>query len=219
MKNSICVLLILLAACKKDNDKAKDYNAIIKNSIWTGEMKYAGKSHVEPFSMNFKADGTFLWHEFSGNLSGTWSVNDQKGNVDIAFSGGKIFSAHITDDNKLSNFEYGQTDWELRNAELNTTTGQVLDNTVWNGQFANGGGTHSITFKPNSKVNVQAYPSTEDQTYSRINGAIRYTANDVLFSFEYFCVLQNNNIIKGIQKKHDPFFNTDFYLPFTVSRQ
>lgn len=222
MKTIARVLLIaaaLVTSCKKDNDNPRSHSESIKNTTWTGEMKYVSKSYAEPFSVVFKDDGTFRWHDFSGDHTGAYTIDNGKGKISATFSNGRIFSALITADKKFNSFEYGQIDWELRNVELNPAVDQVLDNTQWNGNY-NDGKSIYITFKPNSNVTAPSpYLEPVDKIYSRTNGAIRYVGSDGIYSFKFFCVLQNNGTIKGVRETYFSALNKYTYHTFAVTKQ
>ena len=171
----IALSVIIFAGCKKES--TKDYTALFKNTVWTGEFNYTSKPE-QPVSISFQDGGQFTWYELAGEFAGTWKIENNE--ITISFPSGSGFKAGISNDNKLTNIQnFAINSWAMVNAELNTTADESLDNTTWQTQDI------IVNFKAGNNVNMKLgappYFSYSDMGYLRKSKSIRFTYPSIKF--------------------------------------
>jgi hypothetical protein len=118
--------LITISSCKKD----KDYNKVIKNKTWWGQLSNPGEA-PQYYSVYFKADGSLIWGQRVADYTGTWVVNNRQLTMDFLLPVVQI-KADISDDNELINIVASNSS-VVGNASLITNPAIVLEKSVWNG--------------------------------------------------------------------------------------
>ena len=199
--------LFSFSGCKKDN-APKDYNALFKNTVWTGEFNYTGKA-AQPASLEFKDGGQLTWYELSGEFSATWKLENNK--LTVSFPSGSGFSAMIGDDNKLTGIQnFSVNSYAVTSASLNTTPDESLDNTTWTAPNL------ILHFKAGSKVDMQlgTPPSVSynDVPYVRKAKSIRFSP---FAAYQWFTVSSNTNAMAGVNK----FLPDLTVYPFPLKKQ
>lgn len=173
-----CVVTILLvinmAACKKEND-LKDYISSINEKTWWGELTYTGKT-PEVYSVHFNADKTLIWSQFSGDYTGHWIINENELTLTFDASTAEV-KATITQDDKLATISDNTNSYEINNGNLIKVSNINLDNTEWIGKLSISTGTYhdyKINFFPGSKIVVDEQGVTyTNNSYSRTpSGAV-----------------------------------------------
>ncbi|MDO6430042.1 hypothetical protein Q4E93_05570 [Flavitalea sp. BT771] len=210
-KITFTVISILLAAisfsgCKKDN-KTGDQSTSVKNTVWTGEINYAGKA-VEPISIAF-GDGTLTWYELSGEYNGTWKI--ENGLLTISIEGAVSFKANISSDNSLTNIKSSDMSGRmLNNATRNGSDDAVLDNTTWTAPNV------VFAFKPGSKIDMTlgggAGVTYADLSYVRKGKSIRFNA---LPTYKWFLVTNSSTSMNGA----NTFAPDPVVYPFVATKQ
>lgn len=135
----ITAITACIFSCKKNKDeRIVDMKTLFSDTTWVGEFKYASRPIAEPFCIRFNATGTFTWYEVNGDYTGTYSVNNNAKTIKINFDGGSIVTATITNNSKLTNFQYGAAyPWVINNSELVTAAAvPELTGTNWEGNIA-----------------------------------------------------------------------------------
>ncbi len=99
MKKVFSALLLfaaisLLNGCKKDGDK--DHASAIKDKTWIGTFNYRGETE-QYYSIDFKADGTLMFNQATGDFPGTWAINGSQLSIFI----GSEIKTTITGDNMI----------------------------------------------------------------------------------------------------------------------
>src|SRR6478752_4424966 len=93
------ITVTILLSCNKTDvttPVSKDYSASIKEKSWWGEITYTGKT-TEYYSVYFKADGTLLWSQLSGDYAGHWAIKDKE--LTMTFDANSVtIQATLTDD-------------------------------------------------------------------------------------------------------------------------
>src|SRR6478609_9589040 len=129
MKHTITLSLLFLAvtiliSCKKADVStpasptpvSRDYSTSIKDKSWWGEITYTGKT-AEYYSVYFKADGTLIWSQFSGDYAGHWVIKEKE--LTMTFDANTVaIRATITDDDKLSNISDNTNSYEVNSGAL-----------------------------------------------------------------------------------------------------
>ena len=193
--------------CKKEDTK-KDYNSILKNSVWTGEFNYTG-AIPQPFSVEFKEGGQFTWFELSGEYTGSWKIENDL--LNVSFATGSGFKAGISNDNKLMNIQnLPSNKWALVHAELNSVADESLDLTTWTASNL------KLNFKAGNKVDMELGPTGstkyKDISYIRKGRSLRY---DVLGgAYKWFIVNNTKSVYKGI----NTFTGSDAIYPFDMTK-
>lgn len=205
------VLLVLLVAffiIKGITGGSENHNALLfKNTVWTGDYNLTGQL-IQPVSIAFNENGSFVWYHLSGELLGSWMLEEDK--LIVNFSNGSSFKAKITDNNKLTNIEIpAEFGWTLNNAELNTVPEDVLDNTNWKTENL------LIHFLEDNKVEMTLGSSRtrnyEAISYIRKAKFVRFTYPN----YNFFLVRTSSFVFKGInQPEGDPVI-----YPFQVTKQ
>ena len=211
MKKNFFLLaaIVGLFGCKKNNSgPAKDYTALLKNSIWTGEFNYTGKPS-QPVSISFQDGGQVTWYELVGSSSGTWKVDN--GLLSVSLSTGAGFKTTIADDNTFSGIQNLPVNgFALTNAALNTLPDQLIDNTSWAGTNV------ALHFKAGNKLDMELGPAGSTKytnlSYVREAKTIRFSA---LPAYKWFIVSSSIPAMKGAnQFSPDPTTYT-----FQVTKQ
>src|SRR5690349_8875338 len=200
------LMFLIIAGCKKENNKADAYPSLFKNTVWTGEFHYTSKPS-EPVSMEFKEGGQVTWYEWAGDFPGTWKV--EKELLTVTFSDGRAFSASITPDHKLSNFQnLAVNGYELDNAALNNEPDVSLDNTVWKGTNV------VMQFKPGSLVDVELGGRVDYNNLSYVRKA-KFIRFSLLPTYKWFMVNNSIPVMKGVNR----FFPDVTVYPFQLNKQ
>lgn len=192
---TIFVLLLLtisLNGCQKYNDdpEPEDFKALFSNTIWTGNFNNTGKP-IQPISMAFGKNGDLVWYELSGPYPAAWTLAENK--LTVSFPSGSRFTATVTNDQKLANIENGAANgWTLNNAELNTISDDVLDNTTWETKNL------VINFLPGSLVNMTLggggpYP---DRGYYKNAKTVHWDYPN----YHFFMVRKNDTVYDGVNR-------------------
>ena len=198
-----------LSACKKSSGDAAVDNTAFKNTIWTGEFNYTGKT-AEPVSIDFSEGGQLLWHELKGNRIGTWKLEGKK--LSISLDNAPSFTGDVTSDNKLTNLQTsdggGRT---LKNAALDKAAIPDLANTVWAADNV------SLKFKAGGKLDLFFGPPVGFPTYMDLNYTVsgRAIHFDALADYNWFAVINGGASLKGTN--HAP--NDPTVYVFTVVKQ
>lgn len=192
------------AGCKKENTKQEDISPLFKNTEWTGEVKYDNKPFAEPFAVEFFENGTFKWHEFSGDYDGNYSIGKGTREITVHFTASNAqFTASVTQDNKFFNISSSN----VSSCELNNSGNQVLDNTIWKNSTGVG---LELNFRPGQKI---AY-YVGYVPYDRIRTALRFYYENQL----HFSVLQpDNKTIKGISRGY--IINAYYFFSYKLVKQ
>jgi hypothetical protein len=200
MKKRVNIFLLLLLptgiliSCKKDNTaKPKDYSASVKDKTWWGQMTYSGKT-AEYYSVHFKADGTLLWSQFSGEYEGRWVVKDKQLVMNFNVSGAEV-KADISDDEKLVNITDNTGAYNVNGGQIISTPNLSLSNTRWKGTFDIS--SYQLSFLDDSKLNEKFLTSGNENlcpyTRSASGAAIRYNRG----SIKFLAIITSDNIIRG----------------------
>jgi hypothetical protein len=103
----LIILFGLISSCQKTSvvnaitPPALTIADSIKNKNWWGTFSYTGARH-EYYSVEFNADGSLLWEQYSGDTKGHWTLTDKK--ISISFEGNdEVITADISG-NYLINF-------------------------------------------------------------------------------------------------------------------
>lgn len=209
--NLFPVLLLInffLPGCKKDTNTIKDYGALVKGKIWTGEFTYTGQP-TGYYSAQFNADSTISWADLAGSLSGgKWSLHGKQLTLNLTAS--IQCKGDLSDDNQLINITNSNAVLSLNSGQLNPYGGMVLDGHKWKGSVRNYSGTKSInisiTFNPALKIEVDGGPFPAmliNQPYERLGASIRFTNSGITF----FGVISPN----GTEIKGQTYGGTDKY--------
>jgi hypothetical protein len=207
MATAIILLTIFsFMGCKKDTKR--DYNSLVKNTVWTGEFKYTG-AISQPFSVEFKEGGQLTWYELSGEYGGTWKIEDDM--LNVTFSTGSGFKAGISDDNKLVNIQHFPiNNWAVVNAALNTVTDESLDQTTWTAPNL------ILTFKAGNVVDMDFGAGSAIYTgVSYIRKAKSVHFNIQSGSYKWFIVLNSKQVFKGVKT----FTSAPAIYPFDLTKK
>ena len=210
----------ILVSCKKTDAPtpvspapvSRDYSASIKDKSWLGEITYTGKT-PEYYSVYFKADGTLLWSQFSGDYPGHWAIKDKE--LTMTFDGNTVaIKATITDDDKLSNISDNTNSYEVNNGALLSNPNITLDNTTRVGVLSPL--PIQMIFMPGAKVEVQlaGVVSSNQAIYTRTaaGATLRFTAYYLVLgtSINFFGVITPTGEIRGTAS--GPNGDTPWYL-------
>lgn len=212
----ITAVLLVVMSCKKSKDVVKDdIKILFSDTSWLGEFKYAGRPIAEPVCIQFNATGTFTWYELDGDFPGTYSLNEDAKTVTLSFNGGSVVTATVTNNSKLTNFQYGAAyPWVINTAELLTTPVPELTGTKWNG--GNGVNSVSVNFSSSTLLRftggVFATPSSEP--YQLKHASLRFSPNS---KWKFFGIIRNGKI-EGIEY-FDEATAPDFYRRWVVLKQ
>lgn len=198
----IAIVLISFTNCNKSDspEPPKDYALLFKNTVWTGELRYADRSKNEPFSVVLNADGTIVWNEFDGKFAGTHKIENEKKEITLTFSSGGSFSAMIKNDSTWDNFSNkGQYSWVIHSAGLNSHaknfSGQVLNGQTWKGNVPEVTFPFELNFLSSEFLNYNNNPTPFPYTTS---------AGSISFGFgtiKYFGVIKDEKNIKGVRTR------------------
>jgi hypothetical protein len=215
MKNRILItttILLLSAvcfiACDKDDDDKKDNSLLFKNTVWTGAFNYTA-GPVQPVSLEFKEGGQLTWRDLSGELAGTWKMEDNA--ISIALPDDSGFKADIATDNKLTNIQHESiNNWTMVNAQLNAETEESLEGSAWIADNLR------ITFKAGGLLDMELGPTGAskypDVPYTHKGKSVRYSVGGG--SYKWFLVRNSNLIFKGANK----FQGDAAVYPFEVDK-
>jgi len=184
--------VFLFPGCKKDG-ATSDPSSSFKNKIWTGEFNNG--DGAQPLSMEFKDGGAITWYDLSGEISGTWKV--ENGTITVTMSNGNGFKAGVSGDNKLTNFQslFGSTA-VMVHAELNTSAEPALDETTWTAPNLN------LHFTGGNKVDMALGPAGSVKYPDII---FVYKAKTIRFAvvngdYKWFFVRNSSSAFKGINQ-------------------
>jgi hypothetical protein len=188
-------LIAVVTSCKKES---KDYSASIKDKTWWGTMSYNGLK-IAYYTVHFKADGSLVWSELTGDYQGNWTMDGKHLTISLA---GVVrdFKADLSKDDKLLNIVMGvSANYAVISGELIPNPFlPSLDNTVWNGSYSLGTGigmtsAMQINFMPGSKLQMKiggALLSAMIYTRSASGVAIRTV-------YGFFGIVISSTEIKG----------------------
>ncbi|MEO5562059.1 MAG: hypothetical protein ABIR18_01465 [Chitinophagaceae bacterium] len=205
--SSLPIIIILLTvlsftACKKEDNR--DFNALMKNTVWTGEFNYTGHD-VQSVSMEFKDNGQVWWYEMTKEYGGTWVIENKR--LKVVFGNNTGFDAEISKDNKLNKIQnISANGWNLVSAELNTTPDIPLLFTTWSAPGIN------LSFKPGNMVDMDNGNGT--------TWILQYTHKPKGLSFssaqwKMFMVFRSGTVLKGANKLD----NEPGIHPFEVTKK
>jgi len=188
----------VLFSCKK-SDSSKDYVASIKDKTWVGEITYTGDS-TQFYSVQFNADFTLLWSQFSGDYPGNWGIDGKQ--ITMTFNGNSaIIRADITDDNKFINTVVSNTNSYIVNSGALLANPNIpLEGTIWKGNGYFSIPTtypYQMSFLPGSKVEIKINNIVKPlyvYTRSASGSFIRFNVGSLI---KYFGVLTSDNQMKG----------------------
>lgn len=180
-------VLMFFFACKKE--AIEDIKAVFNNTEWIGMAKYPDKPLPEPFSIEFYGNGTFTWHELSGDHNGSYTIDNNKREITLDFPlMGLQFIAEVTQENSLTGITH------ILSCSLNNSSRINLENSKWIGTYTTGVNLQ-LDFKPGQTVELQVPPTRITTVYTRAGNACRYSYSTV----QYFSVIQSDNrSMKGI---------------------
>jgi hypothetical protein len=175
---------ILFNACKKDDNK--DYAALFKNTVWSGEFNYS-LQQTQSLSLEFRDNGTVWRWEMSKDYGGTFTITGNQLKVD--FGSGRGFEAEVTKDNKLKNIKnLALNEWTLTSAAYNPTPEIPLENTKWKAPGI------TLEFKANNIVNMSnATGTTWTLNYTRKPKAIGMYSSQ----WNMFAVITSTSNMRG----------------------
>jgi hypothetical protein len=188
---TILFSLLTFLSCKKDSDgPAKDYTALLTNTIWTGEFNYTGKP-TQPVSLSFKGAGVVYWIELLVTRTGTWTVVD--GTLSVSFPAGTGFKATIANDNTLGNIQnLAANGYALTSAALNSLTDPLLDNTNWTTTNV------ALHFKSGNKLDMELGPTGGTKytniSYTRYEKSLYFSLTT---GYNWFIVISGAQTMKG----------------------
>ena len=195
----LLLINFFLPGCKKESNTLKDYGALVKGKIWTGEITYTGQP-TGYYSAQFNADSTISWTELGGPFSGgKWSMQGKQ--LILNLTATIQCKGDLSDDNKLINITNSNAVLTLNSGQLNSNGAMVLEGHTWKGSVTNYSGTKTInismTFNPGLKMEVDGGPFPAmliNQPYERLGASVRFTNSGITF----FGVIQPNGTeIKG----------------------
>jgi len=187
------LLVLQLAACKKDSTPAKDYNTIMKNTAWTGQANLTGKPS-QLISMSFSENGQMVWYDVQNAVTGSWKV--ESGLVIVTLSNGSSFTTKLANENTFTDIvNLPSTNLILTAATLNTVAEPVLDNTVWTSSVNN----IVIRFKPGSKLDLEIGPNGITKytglSYTKDAKTVRFSASS---AYKWFVTFNSATTMKGV---------------------
>jgi hypothetical protein len=199
--------LITIISCKKD----KDYNKVIKNKTWWGQLTNPGEL-PQYYSMYFKEDGSLIWSQRLADYTGKWVVNNNQLTMDFLLPAVQI-KADISDDNKLTNMTANNSS-VVSNANLIANPAITLDNSVWNGTLYVGVGPSQslqLIFLSGSKLNVTVSGASIGGFYTRSeSGAvIRFTVG----AYPFFGIISSDKDLIG------QWYNAGSYDKWQTTKQ
>lgn len=220
MKTQSLFLIATIAACfiscKKNKDEVKDIKTLFSDATWVGEVKFP-MSPEEPFCIRFNAGGSFEWYELSGDITGTYTVNEEAKTIQLTFSSGRSVTATVTNNNKLTNFQYGGAySWIINTAEMVTaTTVSELNATSWIGEKETLQRTPIlISFNAPALLDYRETGATfAGVIYQLKYACIRFVPGT---NWNFFGVI-NNGKIKGIEFRKTP--SSNFKNKWQVTKQ
>ena len=133
---------------------------------------YTGKD-AEYYSIQFNADNTLVWSQFSGDYTGKWVVNGKELTMTFDVSKAEI-KAGIRDDDKLLNITDNTGNFEMNTGQLIANPNIPLDNTEWKGKIITGTPyLVNMSFRPPLKVDIQISYTYTNNSYKRsASGAV-----------------------------------------------
>jgi hypothetical protein len=191
------IIIFFLASCKKDNTTtAKDYGALVKAKIWTGEFTYTGQP-TGYYSVQFNADSTSIWSELGGPYTGgKWSLSGKQ--LTIIQNSTLQSKGDISDDNKLINITNSNAFMTLNSGQLNTYGDMILDGQTWRGTVTNGAGittNTTLAFNAGLKLNFSLGLTTSmGLSYERVGASVRFTSSGITY---FGVIMPNGTDIKG----------------------
>jgi hypothetical protein len=212
----ITAVLLVITSCKKNKEETKDIKTLFSNTTWTGEAKYTARSVAEPFCVKFDATGTFMWYELDGDYIGTYTVNNDSKTVVFTFGGGSKVTGTVTNNSKLTNFQYGSAyPWVINTMELYKGVIPELTGTRWTGKSELE--PIIVNFKPLSKVDyAHSTAGFRDAAYLVKDGSVRFNPSP---NRKFFGVIKNKDIT-GIEKHIVLGFpSLTFYQKWQVTNQ
>jgi hypothetical protein len=170
----VLMMTVIIFSCKKEN--AKDFTLSIAGKTWWGKFAYTGKVS-QYYSIQFDANGSYIWSELSGDYTGKWVVDGKhlKFTFDVT---SKQIKADISADNKLVNIENNSSyGWAIESCErIANPNLSSLDNTFWKGAYITIPGPVTVLanlrFLPGLKLQVEfPGPNTKEGPYSYTRSA------------------------------------------------
>jgi len=213
MKHIITLSLLFIAvtnlvSCNKTDATtpvSKDYSASIKEKSWWGEITYTGKN-TEYYSVYFKADGTLLWSQLSGDYPGHWAIKDKE--LTMTFDANSVaIEATLTDDDYFTNISDNTNLYEVNNGAIVAISNITLDNTTRSGSLRSSPSIMlQMTFTPGGMVQVNFANSVINvpQTYKRTasGGSFRFLGSVPSIGVTHiFGVVTSSGEIKGTVEK------------------
>jgi hypothetical protein len=137
MKKILIIILIAqtISACKKTELSPQEQ---LNNTFWTGFFNYepqkdgySGAALIQPFAIEFLANGNINWYETLGNSGGQWTLTDQtititqdnKNVITLSYLDGKIGFVKMVGP---------PAKWTATSIEkYNPETDKPISNTVW----------------------------------------------------------------------------------------
>ena len=198
-------VLYFSTGCKKSNEA--DIPSLFKNTVWTGRFTYLGMTE-EPYSLQFKEDGTFTWIRYQASSTGNWTLSGSQ--LSLVFSATVTIKADVSNDKTLTNIQNNPAGgWLFSSGQYNTATEQAIDNTTWK-ENNNAG---ALTFSTSSKVSgTGIFGSLQNNdSYFRIGAVLTFPSG---FNVTYFSVLQPDGKTMVLINKTFPN-----YHPYVLTRQ
>lgn len=202
------MLLFLLGACGKnkgdDTPPADQYSKFFKNTLWSGEFKYATRTYPDVVGISFNGNNTFIWRDMDGDFAGTYTI-DNNGMLELLFTvSGARLSAKVSKEGALSDFRYAQATWEIHKLTLSTITTTAMTGTTWK-NTKDGPTVSLLTFNPTNQVRNSYHDRST--TYAQNDQSIRFGYSQdgiVKVEFRYLLIQVSDKEMIGLEKRTFP---------------